>query len=97
MSNYRDFIIQTYENHGEPSNKRVRAKAVHGQGVATDRKVACSEGMRLSHPVGTFFKVECKVTDREGGTPFLYRHHSWPYEVVSPTDAKAFIEKNFGS
>lgn len=96
MSNYRYFIIQTYENAGEPSKKRVRAKAVPGQGVATERKVECSEDMRLSHPIGTYFKVECKVTDREGGTPFLYRHHSWPYEVVTEKEAKEFIRKNFG-
>lgn len=97
MSNYKYFIIQTYENHGEASSKPVRAKAVDGQGVATDRKVSCSEGMRLSHPVGTFFRVKCKVTDREGGIPFLYRHPSWDYEVVSPEEAKEFINTNFYS
>lgn len=93
MSDYRYFIIQTYENLGEPSNKKVRARALPGQGVATDRKVECSEGMRLSNPVGTYFKVECKVTDREGGVPFLYRHYSWPYEVVSEAEAKSFIRR----
>ena len=94
MSDYKFFIIQTYENPGEPSNKRVRARALPGQGVATDRKVECSEEMRLSHPVGTCFKVECKVTERQGGTPFLYRHYSWPYEVVSKEEAKEFIQKS---
>lgn len=60
---------------GEPSSKRVRAKALPNQGVATDRKAECSEGMRISHPIGSYFKVECKVTNRDGGTPFLYRHY----------------------
>lgn len=97
MSNYRYFIIQTYENPGEPSSKKVRARALPGQGVATERKVECSEGMRLSHPIGSYFKVECKVTDREGGTPFLYRHYSWPYELVSREEAERFIKENFGA
>lgn len=96
MSKYGYFIIQTYENKGEPSNKKVRAHALRGQGVATDRKVECSEGMRLSHPVGTFFKVKCKITDREGGAPFLYRHYNWPYEVVTEAQAATFINVSFG-
>lgn len=96
MSNYRYFIIQTYENPGEPSNKKVRARALLGQGVATDRKVECSEDMRLSHPIGSYFKVECKVTNKEGGTPFLYRHYSWSYELVSKDEAEKFIKENFG-
>jgi len=94
MSHYRDYIIQTYENLGEPSNKRVRARPLPGQGVSTDRKVECSEGMRLSHPIGTYFKVRCKVTDREG-TPFLYRHYTWSYEVITPEQAEKFIEEHF--
>jgi len=92
MSNYRYFIIQTYKNLGEPSNKAVRARALPNQGVAIDRKVSCSGGMRLSHPAGTYFKVRCKVTDRQGGTPYLYRHHTWDYEVVSHELAEAFIK-----
>mgnify|MGYP003669920741 CR=1 FL=1 len=95
MSSYRHFIIQTYENYGEPSNKRIRARALPGQGVATDRKVECSEEMRLSHPVGSCFKVECKITNRDGGTPFLYRHHSWPYELLTQEESEDFIQKNF--
>jgi len=95
MSSYRYFIIQTYENHGESSSKKIRAKALEGQGVATDRKVECSEEMRLSHPVGTLFKVECKVTDREGSMPFLYRHYSWSYEIVNSEEADQFIKENF--
>ena len=93
MSQYRYFIIQTYENYGEPSSKKVRARVLPGQGVATDRKVECSEGMRLSHPVGSYFKVRCKVTNREGGTPFLYRHYNWAYELVSQEQAERFINE----
>jgi hypothetical protein len=51
--------------------------------------------MRERHTVGTLFKVDCKVTDREG-TPFLYRHYPWPYEVVTREVAEEFISKEFG-
>lgn len=96
MKEYKIFIIQTYLNVGEPSNKRVRARPLPGQGVSTSRKVECSEGMREAHPVGTYFKVKCTVIDREG-TVFLYRHYKWPYEVISREDAEVFIKNNFGN
>ena len=94
MSYYRSFIIQTYENRGEPSNKKIRAHPLPEQGVSEALNVECSSGMRESNPAGTLFKVECKVIDRQG-VPFLYRHYSWPYEVVTEKEAKAFIRREF--
>ena len=94
MSHYRYFIIETYENRGEPSSKKIRAHPFPGQGVPTSLNVECSAPMRESHSPGTLFKVDCKVTDREG-TPFLYRHYSWPYEVVSRQAAQKFIASQF--
>jgi len=96
MSHYRYFIIQTYENHGEPSSKKIRAHPLDGQGVSSTLNVECSASMRERHAPGTLFKVDCKVTDRKG-TPFLYRHYSWPYEVVTPQVAKQFIAKQFAN
>lgn len=96
MSHYHYFIIQTHENRGEPSNKKVRARPMPGQGVSSSLNVECSSAMREAHPPGTLFKVECKVTDREG-TEFLYRHFSWPYEIVTPEQAKEFIENLFAT
>ena len=91
MVYYQEFIIYTYENVGEPSNKNVRAHPLPDQGVSTSLNIECSEDMRESHEIGTLFKVRCKVTDRKG-TPFLYRHYSWPYEVITKEAAKKFIE-----
>ena len=96
MSHYRYFIIESYENRGEPSSKKVRARPLPGQGVSPKMNIECSAAMREAHPPGTLFKVDCKVTDREG-TPFLYRHFSWPYEVVTADQAKEFLAKQFGS
>jgi hypothetical protein len=94
MSHYRYFIIETYENKGEASSKKVRARPIAGQGVSTGLNLECSVKMREAYPPGTLFKVDCKVTDREG-TPFLYRHFSWPYEIVTPEEAQHFIEHQF--
>lgn len=94
MSHYRYFVIETYENKGEPSSKKVRARPLIGQGVSAQLNVECSVAMREAHPPGTLFKVDCKVTDREG-TSFLYRHFSWPYQVVTREQANEFIEVGF--
>lgn len=34
------------------------------------------------YPLGTKFKIRAKITDREGGKPFLYSHYSWPFTVI---------------
>lgn len=94
MSYYRNFIIETYENAGEPSKNKIRARPLMGQGVSENLNVACSVAMREAYPAGTLFKVECKVTDREG-SPFLYRHYSWAYELINTAQAKQHIEDNF--
>ena len=44
--------------------------------------VECSRDMRYAHPVGTRFRVYAKETSKKGGTPFLYSHYNWPYEIV---------------
>jgi hypothetical protein len=45
--------------------------------------VECSRDMRTRFPIGTRFRIFAKETAREDGNPFLYTHHSWPYDVVS--------------
>jgi Zn-dependent protease with chaperone function len=38
--------------------------------------------MRRNYPVGTRFRIYAKLTDKEGGSPFLHTHHSWDYDVL---------------
>lgn len=94
MSYYQDYIIETYENKGEPSSKNIRAHPLPGQGVSISLNVECSAPMREKHAPHTLFKVNCKVTNREG-SPFLYRHYSWSYQVISREIAEKFISENF--
>jgi len=44
--------------------------------------VECSKKMRMAHPIGTYFEIQAKVTDREGGNPFVYTSAQWEYRVV---------------
>ncbi len=93
MSAYREIVIETFENPGEPAAENIRARPLPGQGLSTSMRVECSSKMREKHQVGTKLKIRAKVTDREGGTPFLYCHYSWPYEVLSDQEATEIIKK----
>ena len=96
MSHYSEIVIVTYEPRGEPSAERVRARPLPGQGISTDSKVSCCKKMREGNPIGTKFIIRAKVTDREGGTPYLYSHPQWPYEIVTDEKAISFIKHRFG-
>lgn len=95
MSHYRDVVIETYQNNHEASSKRIRARPLRGQGLDPSMNVECSSKMRKNHPVGTKFILQAKVTDREGGSPFLYAHFNSSYRVVSDQEAKDFIDKMY--
>ena len=94
MSDYRNLVIETYWNPGEPSRKAIRARPVPGQGFSKKLNVECSSQMREDHPVGTKFIVSCKITSKEDGTPFLYTSYKWDYEVVTDKEAAMFIKAN---
>lgn len=44
--------------------------------------VECSKDLSYEYPLGTRFRIKAKITNREGGTPYIYSHYSWPYEVI---------------
>jgi hypothetical protein len=93
---YHIYIVQTYRHTGGGSSKSIRARPAEGQGLDASMKVECSSTMRNSHPVGTYFRIRAKVTDREGGPAFLYTNFNWKYSVVTQDEAKSFIKSTFG-
>lgn len=44
--------------------------------------VECSKELSYDHPVGTRFKIKAKITQKEGGSKFIYSHYKWPYVVL---------------
>ena len=81
-SPYRQIIIETYHDRPRGDRGTVRARPIRGQFYPTTMHVECSRDMRYAHPVGTRFRVYAKETSKKGGTPFLYSHYNWPYEIV---------------
>jgi len=82
-SPYRQVVIETYRGPPRGAHGSIRARPIAGQFYASTMKVECSRDMRKRFPVGTRFRVYAKETSREDGTPFLYTHFSWPYEVIA--------------
>lgn len=60
----------------------VHIRPVVGQGFDEDMHVECSKELSRDFPVGSKFKIKAKVTDRQGGKPFLYSSYRWAYEKL---------------
>lgn len=91
MATYRPVIIETFLNPGEPSSAKVRARPLPGQGYDTSMRVECSRSMRNSHPVGTRFLIEAKISQREAGPPFLYAHHNSQYRELTDSEVEHLL------
>lgn len=73
----------------------VRIRPVPGQAYAPTLSVQCSRRLcdTALYPLGTRFLLLAKMTDRLGGTPFLYAYHGDPDQVLSPRAARAFLNE----
>ena len=88
MNAYGTVIIETYLNSGEQSSARVRFRLVWSvDGISPGLNVEYSRKIRERHPIGTLFLIEARLTEKEGGNPFLYAHYDAPYRVISQEEA----------
>lgn len=80
-----DFIIvesfistDTTGRHG-----LIHIRPVPGQEpFMTDMFVECSKELTNFYPLGTKFRIKAKITNKEGGTPYIYSHYTWSYIVL---------------
>lgn len=87
---YREVAV---ESVADPRTGALRVRPIPGQAFATTLAVQCARGMRdpARYPAGTRFLVAAKLTDRKGGTPFLWVYHGDPVVVLSAARAKKFL------
>jgi len=87
---YREVAVQSVAS---PRSGKLRIRPMAGQAFAPSLSVQCSRKMAdpALYPVGTRFLLLAKLTDRQGGTPFLYAYHGDPVMVLSATAAKKFL------
>jgi hypothetical protein len=77
----------------DPRSAQLCIRPVPGQAFAPSLVVQCARSMRdaARYPAGTRFLVSAKLTDRLGGTPFLWVYHGDPVIVLTAAQAKTFL------
>jgi hypothetical protein len=88
---YREVAVESALDAG---SGKPRIRPVSGQAFATDMRVQCSRSLLDTerYPVGTRFLLSVRITDRQGGEPFLYAWHGDPVVVMSKPQVKRFLE-----
>jgi hypothetical protein len=79
---YYTIVVETYRISGSGLHGDIHVRPVAGEQFPQTLHVRCPKAMRRAHPIGTRFRIYAKLTDKEGGNPFLHTHHNWDYEVL---------------
>jgi hypothetical protein len=89
---YREVAV---ESVCDPRTGRLRIRPMLGQAYATSMRVQCARALAdpAVYPAGTRFLIRAKLTDRDGGPPFLYAWHGDPVQVLSDRDAEFFLDE----
>jgi hypothetical protein len=87
---YRDVAVESVV---DARTGRLRIKPVAGQAYATSMRVQCGRTLVEQYPAGTRFLIRAKLTDRDGGAPFLYAWHGDPVNVLTPRAAESFLDE----
>ncbi|KAA6182608.1 hypothetical protein F2Q65_17605 [Thiohalocapsa marina] len=80
---YESVIVESYlPTKTAGLHGKVHIRPVAGQQYPQTLHVECSKSLTRDYPVGTRFRIQAKLTDREGGGQFLYSYFGWPVEVL---------------
>ena len=93
-SAYRQVVVESFTPAGAGGRRGpVQLRPIQGQAYSSTLAVQCSRRLIDTDrfPLGTKFLLLAKLTDRLGGTPFLYAYHGDPDLVLTNREAKAFI------
>ena len=89
---YRDVAV---ESAPDPVTGALRLRPVAGQAYATSMRVQCARKLldTTAYPSGTRFLIRAKLTDRQGGAPYLYAWHGDPVRVLGAREAASFLDE----
>jgi hypothetical protein len=67
---------------------------ISGQAFSTGMRVQCSRRLLdlAQYPLGTSFLLSVRISDRQGGAPFLYAWHGDPVVVLTKARRKRFLQ-----
>ena len=88
---YREVAV---ESALDPRSGKPRIRPVSGQAFATDMRVQCSRSLldTTLYPIGTRFLLSVRISDRQGGEPFLYAWPGDPVTVMSKARLARFLQ-----
>lgn len=89
---YRDVAVESVL---DARTGRLRIKPMAGQAYATSMRVQCARALSDPdrYPAGTRFLIRAKLTDRAGGSPFLYAWHGDPVRVLDARAVRTFLDE----
>ncbi|NNG22164.1 hypothetical protein [Telluria aromaticivorans] len=89
---YREVAV---ESRLDPRTGRLCIRPVPGQAYSSSLRVQCSRLLAdpEHYPAGTRFLLSAKLTDRQGGEPFLFAWHGDPVVVMTAARLKRFLEE----
>jgi hypothetical protein len=79
---YYIIVVETYRITGSGLHGDIHVRPVKGEQFPQTMHVRFPRKVRHAHPIGTRFRVYAKLTDKEGGNPFLHTNHAWDYEIL---------------
>jgi hypothetical protein len=87
---YREVAVHSVFDTG---SGRLRIRPMPGQAFAPTLAVQCSRALLDTsvYPPGTRFLLNAKLTDRNGGAPFLYAWHGDPVVALTAARARKFL------
>lgn len=86
---YREVALELVT---DPRSGVLRIAPMAGQAFAPTLAVQCAQRLRTDYPAGTRFLVSAKLTDRLGGTPYLYVYHGDPVTLLTASEARKFLQ-----
>jgi len=89
---YREVAVESVV---DPRSGALRIRPMAGQAYATSMRVQCSRSLRdpALYPAGTRFLIRARLTDRQGGIPYLYAHHADPVKLLSARETETFLDE----
>ncbi|WP_174847507.1 hypothetical protein [Yersinia artesiana] len=81
---YRSIIVESYlEQNLSGKRGKVHIRPIPGQWADVTLQVECAKRLSKDYPVGTQFKIQAKLTDRDDGGEYLYSSFRWePDEII---------------
>ncbi len=80
---YLSVIVESYiPDSASGRHGKVHIRPVEGQGYPSEMHVECSKRLSENYPVGTRFRLDAKLTDREDAGEYLYSSYRWKVDVL---------------